>query len=108
MKPVARILGAWCKTHGLPAPELEYRFHPIRKWRFDFAWKEQKVAVECHGSVWVAGHHTRGQGFLDDREKMNTALSLGWRVFEVGSPGKHPATLYSNELAQWLKAVLIA
>lgn len=22
----------------LPAPEREYRFHPGRRWRFDFAW----------------------------------------------------------------------
>ena len=24
----------------------EFKFHPDRKWRFDFAWPEQKIAIE--------------------------------------------------------------
>lgn len=57
----------------------EYRFHPVRKWRFDFAWEEKKVAVECDGMAWQAGggrHNTDS-----DRDKMNNAVVLGWRVF---------------------------
>lgn len=58
--------------------ETEYRFHPTRKWRFDFAWPDKKVAVECDGMVWQAGggrHNTDA-----DREKINTAVMMGWRV----------------------------
>ena len=58
--------------------EQEYRFYPLRKWRFDFAWPTYKVAVECDGMVWQAGggrHNTDA-----DREKINTAALLGWRV----------------------------
>ena len=68
---------------GLPEPEREYRFHPTRKWRFDFAWPEIKVAVEIEGSVWARGRHTRGSGYLGDIEKYNEATALGWRVYRV-------------------------
>jgi len=69
---------------GLPQPEKEYRFHPTRKWRFDFAYPAQKIAIEIEGAVWFAGRHTRGSGFLADCEKYNTAVSLGWKVFRFG------------------------
>ena len=68
---------------GVPCPEPEHMFHDSRKWRLDFAWVEHKVAVEEHGGVWTRGRHTRGQGFINDREKMNEAQLLGWIVLEV-------------------------
>ena len=37
------------RVAGLPAPEREFVFHPLRKWRFDFAWPEQFVAAEVEG-----------------------------------------------------------
>lgn len=60
---------------------LEHRFHPVRKWRFDAAFPERKIAVEIDGAVWVQGRHTRGSGFIKDQEKTNAAALLGWRVF---------------------------
>ena len=62
--------------------ELEYRFHPERRWRFDIAYPAIKVAIEIHGGVYAQGRHTRGKGFTNDREKMNEAHGLGWKVFE--------------------------
>ena len=59
----------------------EYRFHPKRKWRFDWACPEKKIAIEQEGGVWTGGRHTRGRGFINDLEKYNTATSMGWRVF---------------------------
>ena len=61
----------------------ELRFHPERKWRFDLAWPDFKIAVEVHGGTWTGGRHTRGTGFEKDREKMNEAALLGWLVLEV-------------------------
>lgn len=58
----------------------EYRFHPTRKWRFDFAHPEQKLAVEIEGAIWTQGRHTRGSGFKADMEKYNEAALLGWKV----------------------------
>lgn len=66
---------------GFPAPELEYRFHPKRKWRFDFAWPDLLVAAEVEGGVWVKGRHNRGGGFIEDCTKYNAAAELGWSVF---------------------------
>ena len=59
-------------------PETEYRFHPPRRWRFDFAFPDQKIAVECEGGTWTNGRHVRGSGFEADCEKYNTAAIDGW------------------------------
>jgi hypothetical protein len=64
----------------VPAPESEYRFHRTRKWRFDFAWPGQKVAVEMEGGVFTGGAHTRGGHYQSDCEKYNSAVLLGWRI----------------------------
>lgn len=61
--------------------EFEYRFHPKRMWRFDIAWPDVKVAVEIDGGVWIGGRHSGGIGQIRDNEKINTAQSMGWRVF---------------------------
>jgi len=68
---------------GLPEPEREYRFHPTRRWRFDFAWPDRMLAVEIEGGVWSRGRHTRGSGFVKDCEKYAEAALLGWRVIRI-------------------------
>lgn len=65
---------------GLPAPEREWRFSPPRRWRFDFAWPDRKVAVEVEGSARGGGRHQRRAGFQADAEKYNAAAELGWVV----------------------------
>ena len=78
---------AWqMKAIGLPEPEREYKFHPVRKWRFDFAWPELKVAAEVEGGVYVKGRHNRGSGFVKDCEKYAEALLLGWKVIRIPGP----------------------
>lgn len=61
-------------------PEHEFVFHPERRWRFDFAFPDVKVAVEAEGGIFVKGAHTRGAHFRSDCEKYNAAVELGWRV----------------------------
>lgn len=61
----------------------EHKFHPTRRWRFDYAIPEYKIALEVEGGVWTQGRHTRPQGFLGDIEKYNTATLMGWRVFRT-------------------------
>lgn len=77
------MLAFQIKASGLPEPEREHRFHKTRKWRFDLAWPALKIAVEVHGAIFSGGRHTRGAGFEKDREKVNTATLMGWRVYEV-------------------------
>jgi very-short-patch-repair endonuclease len=66
--------------HHLTTPVREYRFCLERRWRFDFAFLPEKLAVEIEGGVWTGGRHTRPQGFIDDCDKYNRAVLLGWRV----------------------------
>lgn len=75
-----RFLLAWrgLAPEGAPEPVREYRFHPDRRWRFDFAWPAQQVAVAIDGGQWAphGGRHSRD----GDREKLNEAVLLGWCV----------------------------
>lgn len=80
MSPLEQSLKAQITRLQLPEPTLEYRFHPERRWRFDFAWPEYMLAVEVEGGTWTNGRHSRGSGFADDAEKYNEAVMLGWRV----------------------------
>ena len=68
------------RADGLPEPEREVRFHPTRRWRFDFAWLDKKLAVEIEGGVYNQGRHTRGKGFEGDCIKYAEAALLGWQV----------------------------
>ena len=74
------LLEYQCLHAKLPVPLPEYRFAPPRRWRFDFAWVEYRVALEQEGGVWVRGRHTRGKGYLGDLEKYNSAAIAGWAV----------------------------
>ena len=71
------------KDRGLPEPMVEHKFHPARKWRFDFAWDLGlgQVAVEVEGGIWVRGAHTRGAHFMSDAGKYNEATRMGWEIY---------------------------
>ncbi len=58
----------------------EYRFHPVRKWRFDYFLQELTIGIEIEGGVFSGGRHTRGAGYSRDCEKYNQAQVLGFRV----------------------------
>ena len=86
---------------GLPKPVTELRFAPPRRWRFDYAWPDKKIALEVEGGVWSGGRHTRGAGFLKDIEKYNEAACLGWRVVRCT-----PKELYSFPTMEMMKRLL--
>ena len=58
----------------------EFRFHPKRRWRADYAIPEQKILIEIEGGAWSRGRHTRGSGYIKDMEKYNAAQMLGYIV----------------------------
>lgn len=68
------------RERGLPEPERNYKFHPTRKWEFDFAWVGLGVAVEVEGGVYLGKGHTGGKYFTDNCEKYNAATLLGWAL----------------------------
>ncbi len=77
---------AWhIKTWGLPEPEREYRFDPVRLWRIDFAWPAFRLAVEVEGLTDAGGRHQRIQGFEKDEEKYNALQLAGWTLLRFSS-----------------------
>lgn len=101
MKNYQAVVEGFCRAAGIPLPITEYKFHPIRKWRFDFAWPgfenvtedrmcyhrvlHDPVALEIEGGVYVQGRHSRGKGFESDCEKYSTAAVMGWKVLRVST-----------------------
>jgi hypothetical protein len=64
----------------------EYKFHPKRKWRFDYLLEPDTdefgdVAIEIEGGIWTQGRHTRGAGFQADMEKYREAAAMTFKVF---------------------------
>ena len=78
LSPGEEAFALHCRVLFHPAnqPEREFRFHPVRMWRFDFAWPLYKIAVEIEGR----GRHQSFGGFVKDAEKYNRAAIMGWRV----------------------------
>lgn len=112
MPDYEKILSEKLVEASLPEPSLEYRFHKERKWRFDLAYPEIRVAIEVEGGSFSApvkchicgnlvkyrtktgklipvragGRHNRGESFERDLEKYNTAALHGWLLLRV-TPG---------------------
>ena len=80
MSHLEQLLIHHIKAMKLEIPVPEYRFHETRKWRFDFAYPDQQIAIEVEGGTWANGRHTRGKGYEADCEKYNTAALRGWTV----------------------------
>lgn len=102
-QPKTDIFTSICKSDLKIEVVKEYKFHPTRKWRYDYAVPEYKIALEVEGGVWTKGRHTRPQGFLGDIEKYNAGTLLGWRIFRVT-----PDELYSNKTLNLLKQAISA
>lgn len=78
--------------------EKEFRFHPVRKWRFDYAIPSIRMAIEVEGGVWTGGRHTSSRGFLGDMEKYNEAALAGWCLVRTT-----PDRLLSRETLELIK-----
>lgn len=76
----------------------EHQFHAERKWRFDFAFLEERVALEVEGGIFIQGRHARGTGIAADIEKYNSAALLGWTVLRV-----QPKDLCTMDTVRMLK-----
>jgi len=72
------------RAHGGPELEKEFRFHPVRKWRADFAHLPSRTLIEIEGGIYINGRHNRGAGFAADLEKYLEASLAGWRVVRLG------------------------
>ena len=75
-----RALQTRLRQLNLPEPEWEYEFFPSRRWRFDCAWPDRRLAIEVEGGLYTGGRHVRGEGYEDDLRKYNAAMRMGWVV----------------------------
>ena len=78
-------LGFLIRVLELPAPVTEYKFIKNRRFRFDFAWPDLKIAVEVEGGTYRYGRHQRPGGYENDCVKYSLAALLGWKVVRVTS-----------------------
>lgn len=111
MKYNPKIVIAYFESQGIPKPEVEYKFHPERKWRFDFAWPDNivlrgtmikmPVALEVDGGIWIAGGHNRGAQMLKTWEKENEAVCMRWGILRC-----QPKDLCTEKTASLIKRAL--
>jgi very-short-patch-repair endonuclease len=74
-----------CRARLPFLPLRQFRFHPSRKWTFDFAWPDHKIAVEVEGGLFIRGRHSRGKGYENDMCKYNHATLMGWKVYRFST-----------------------
>ncbi len=113
------------KIRALFTPE--YKFHPDRKWRIDWALVKVKLAIELNGgvharavrcnhcgsavtrtlntgavvSVREGGRHNSAGGYVKDLEKLNALCIAGWRVLQFTSE-----TIISGDAVSQVVALL--
>ena len=86
--------------------KAQYRFHPTRLFRFDFAFPEHRLGVEVQGLTDIQrtkrgklfiGRHQSPEGVKRDLEKFDEAMRLGWRIYlceqEMVSSGRALQTI---------------
>ena len=66
---------------GLPPFEREYLVPGVSRFRYDFAWIEQKLLVEINGGTWGHMGHSTGKGIARDYRKNRLPQELGWRCY---------------------------
>lgn len=80
-----------CHAQG-PALVRQHKFCDTRKWLFDFAHLESRVAIELEGGTWAGfqrggnrrgGWHQNPKVYAANCDKYNEANFLGWWVFRL-------------------------
>ena len=83
--PLAAQFEAMWRQLGGPVLDTEVRFHPDRRWRFDYCHLATRTAIELEGGAYSKGRHTRGKGFVNDCDKYNAASMLGYTVLRLAT-----------------------
>lgn len=85
----------------LPGWDLirEFQFDKARKWKFDFAFPSQRLAIEVDGR-----YHRTFVGQRKDSEKLNEAVRRGWRVLRL--PADRVSKVKAAEFVVFLWEVL--
>lgn len=88
------VFEAMLRANKLPAPCYGFRFNAERKWRFDMAFPDYRVALEVDGGIWRKdrGAHGRPANILRDMAKINAAQLAGWKVLRY-TPEQLPGAI---------------
>ena len=101
MSDLEETLAFQIRAMGLPEPVREYQAVPKRKFRYDFAFVQEKLLVEVQGGIWIRGSHARPKGITRDMTKLNLAQLAGWRVLQFS-----PAMVRSGEAVKMIAKAL--
>jgi len=92
----------------LQGMEREYLFARDlgRRFRADFCWPIEMLIVECDGGQWApgGGRHNTDR----DREKLNIAAQLGYKVFRFSAKQLHDSRKCVDEVNDTLFDIQIA
>lgn len=64
----------------IPEYVEELKFHPVRKFRFDWAIPSLKIGIEYEGVISKKSRHTTINGYTTDCVKYNLATTHGWKI----------------------------
>lgn len=79
----------------------EYKFLEGRKFRFDFAYPDEHIAIELEGGIYSKGGHSSISGITRDIEKGNLATLAGWHLYRFTSK-----MVYDGEAINFVLIVL--
>ena len=71
-----------------------------RRFRFDFAIEDKKIAIEYEGVYKGKSRHTTASGYSEDTIKYNLAVIEGWRVLRYTASTVHK---FENDILTLLK-----
>lgn len=100
------VLGLWLASLEPGRWKTEHRFHPVRRWRWDWADPDALLAIEVDGMGRAGGfgRHQRPAGMSSDREKDVEGQILGWRVAHVTTRQIANGSAYPL-LERWIAAM---
>jgi len=93
-------LEQWCQEKDFELRK-EYQFHPVRKFRLDYAIVNLKLAIEFEGGIFLkkSGHNTAIH-YTKDCDKYNLLLTMGWKVLRYTALNYKNVIDDLNELVQ--------
>jgi hypothetical protein len=94
-----------------PGWEQEYKFYPGRNCRFDYANRQQLIAIEIEGGMWLSANggksrHFTGSGAQGDMKKYNAAERRGWTILRYGDNNKKLTQKTVNLVLRDVKAIV--
>lgn len=90
------------KLRGFPIPEAEVMFAKPRRWRWDFAYTDRKIAIEYQGGIFYSKQgHNSIKGLRRDYEKFTEGSLRGWVIILIDAE-----TVRSGQAVLWVERAL--